>query len=186
MSTIRRMNCNELNSKSFRYCPRCASGNFGFRSQKLLKCGDCTFEFYFNSAGAVAALIVDREGRILITTREAEPGKGMWDLPGGFIDGGESAEEGLRREVNEELGLDIVSAEYLCSAPNLYEYKGICYSTIDLAYVCRIEDASQARALDGLGSILWERPEEIDPAKLSFASTRNILACYVNRLDSDG
>lgn len=180
------MSCMERNLASFRYCPRCGSGNFGFEGEKLLKCRDCSFEFYLNAAAAVAGLILDQEGRLLVTVRDKEPAKGMCDLPGGFIDFGESAEDGLRREIREELGLEVLSAEYLCSAPNTYEYKGICYYTVDMAYVCQVEDASQAKAHTEVAGILWEKPEEIDPAKFGFASMRGILACFVERLGSGG
>ncbi len=170
----------EQNAKLFKYCPQCASGNFGFESEKLLKCEDCGFEFYFNVAAAVAALIADDEGRLLVTIRGGEPSEGMWDLPGGFIDPGESAEDGLRRELKEELGLDVVSVEYFCSAPNpLYEYKGVCYCTLDLAYLCSVEDPSQAKPRTELAGILWMEPEKIDPEKLGFASMKHFIARYV-------
>ncbi len=72
---------------------------------KLWHCESCDFEFYLNVAAAVAALITDEEGRLLVVVRAEEPRKGMWDLPGGFADPGESAEEALGRELAEELGL---------------------------------------------------------------------------------
>lgn len=186
LSTMLMMNGWHENARFFRYCPQCGSGNFGFRSEKLLKCDDCSFEFYVNPAAAVAAMVVDGEGRLLVTVRGKEPAKGMWDLPGGFIDPQESAEDGLRREVKEELGLDIVSAEYLCSAPNVYEYMGIRYNTVDIAYLCLVKDVSQARALDDVASIVWVKPEEIDPAKFGFESMRQILARFVETRGSAG
>ena len=80
------------------------------------------------STGAVAnhqVMITDDQGRLLVVVRAEEPEKGTWDLPGGFADPGESIEESVRREVREELGLEIASMRYLCSYPNTYEYGGI-------------------------------------------------------------
>lgn len=54
----------------------------------------------------VAALLVDGQGRVLITQRP--PGKamaGLWEFPGGKLEVGETPEEGLARELHEELGV---------------------------------------------------------------------------------
>ena len=54
----------------------------------------------------VGALIFDR-GRILMAQRGKEPLKGWWSLPGGALEIGESLDDGVRREVLEETGLEI-------------------------------------------------------------------------------
>ena len=55
---------------------------------------------------AVAAIIV-RDGEILLVKRGAEPGFGKWSIPGGALEMGETLEEGLKREVLEETGLEV-------------------------------------------------------------------------------
>lgn len=57
---------------------------------------------------AVSAVIVDRHNRVLLVLRGHEPAKGLWSLPGGSVEPGESMEEALVREVGEETGLSIV------------------------------------------------------------------------------
>ncbi|MFA6450104.1 MAG: NUDIX hydrolase [bacterium] len=52
-----------------------------------------------------AAIIID--GKFALIKRKNEPFKGMWALPGGFVDLGESVEDATRREAKEETGLDI-------------------------------------------------------------------------------
>jgi mutator protein MutT len=54
----------------------------------------------------VGALIFE-DGRILLAERGKEPLKGYWSLPGGIVETGEKLEEGIRREVSEETGLDV-------------------------------------------------------------------------------
>src|SRR3970282_420537 len=59
----------------------------------------------------VAAVILRDDGRFLLTRRPA--GKayaGYWEFPGGKIENGESADDALRRELHEELGVDAVTA----------------------------------------------------------------------------
>jgi ADP-ribose pyrophosphatase YjhB (NUDIX family) len=53
----------------------------------------------------VGAVVLDDEGRLLLVRRARPPGEGLWSLPGGRIEPGESAEEALAREVAEETGL---------------------------------------------------------------------------------
>ena len=54
----------------------------------------------------VKALIRDHEGRILVEGKNRGAGVVTYDFPGGRIDQGESLEQGLRRELREEIGLD--------------------------------------------------------------------------------
>jgi len=56
----------------------------------------------------VTAAVIERDGRILICRRRAgERFGGFWEFPGGKTESGESSEEGLRREIREELGLEV-------------------------------------------------------------------------------
>ena len=52
--------------------------------------------------------------------RAKEPAKGTLDLPGGFVDMYETVEDGMRREIKEETGLDVTEIQYLFSSPNVY------------------------------------------------------------------
>jgi len=173
-------------AESFRYCPRCSSARVKMHGRKVLRCEDCGFEYYFNPAAAVAALITDDEGRLLVTVRAEEPAKGTWDLPGGFVDPGESAEEALRREVREELGVEIASMKYKYSVPNVYEYKQFSYTTVDLVFLCSVQDASEAQALDGLESLLLKAPGDIDPSRFGLSSIREIVSRYLGGLARRG
>jgi hypothetical protein len=89
----------------FRFCPRCGhSRQPENQGQCPLSCSGCGLVFYFNPTVAAAAFVFDPEGKILLIRRAKDPSAGKLGVPGGFIDIGESAEEGLRREVSEEVG----------------------------------------------------------------------------------
>lgn len=167
------------NMRCFRYCPKCGKDELYPNTCKTFKCLSCGFEFFLNTAAAVAALITDSGGRLLITVRKAEPAKGTWDLPGGFADPGESGEETVRREIKEELGLDIVSARYLCSFPNIYKYGQVTYQSLDLVYRCEVAEASQAKAGDDVEAVLFKGRDDIDPEKFGLASIKNIIRWYL-------
>lgn len=72
-------------------------------------CTRCGFIDYRNPRIVVGSVATDENGRILLCQRAIEPRKGFWTLPAGYLETGESAEEGARREAREEAGakLDI-------------------------------------------------------------------------------
>lgn len=68
---------------------------------------------------AVRALLRDRRGRFLILQRAAGSGwaPGTWEFPGGKLDPGETPDEGLRRELNEETGLTVTFDGFAGASP---------------------------------------------------------------------
>lgn len=69
-------------------------------------CARCNFIDYANPKIVTGAVII-KDDRILICRRAIEPRKGFWTLPAGFMEEGESVEEGARREAREEAMADI-------------------------------------------------------------------------------
>ena len=125
--------------KTFNYCPSCGSKEIVFDGIKEFTCGDCSFT-YFQNVAAAAGTILECGGKILLIKRKQEPGKGMLDLPGGFVDPEESVEEAARREIREELKIDVGALKYLGSYPNTYVYKDVCYHSCDQLFYSRIEE----------------------------------------------
>lgn len=74
----------------------------------------------------VAGVLRDTRGRILLARRtEGRDLAGAWEFPGGKVEPGESPAEALKRELHEELGIEIGNAEPLISVPQRYENKSI-------------------------------------------------------------
>jgi NAD+ diphosphatase len=171
----------------FRYCPKCAAAAMRVVGTKLLRCEVCGFELYMNPAAAVAGVIVDGRGRMVVLVRGREPGKGMWDLPGGFVDPGETAEDTLRREVREEVGLEVTAMRYLGSWPNVYEYGGIRYRTLDFGFLCEAADAEQAQPMEGeVERVLLLEPGQVDLGRFAFESVGRIAAAYIRTVNRSG
>jgi ADP-ribose pyrophosphatase YjhB (NUDIX family) len=147
---------------------------------KLLRCEACGFELYMNPAAAVAGVIVDERGRMVVLVRGKEPGQGLWDLPGGFVDPGETAEEALAREIREEVGLDVTAMRYLGSWPNVYPYGGIAYRTLDFGFVCKAVGAEEARAMESeVERVLLLDPADVDLGRFAFPSVGRIAGAYL-------
>ena len=61
-----------------------------------------------SNINVVAAVLRDASGRVLVSLRPAgKPQAGYWEFPGGKLTPGESAVDGLKRELHEELGIDV-------------------------------------------------------------------------------
>ena len=144
----------------FGYCPRCGSKNFGINDFKSKRCADCGFVLYFNAIAATVAVITDGNGNILVARRAKEPAKGTLDLPGGFIDSFETAEQGVVREVKEETGLNVTSCRYLFSLPNKYIYSGFEEHTLDLFFLCKTDNSS-TKADDDVEELHWMNIDEV-------------------------
>jgi NAD+ diphosphatase len=166
----------------FKYCPRCGAAAIRAVGPKLFRCRACGFELYLNPAAAVAGVIVDEQGRMVVLVRGKEPGKGKWDLPGGFADPGETVEEALRREVREEIGLEAAGMSYLGSWPNVYEYMGVRYRTLDMGFVCEAAGVERAKPMDSeIAEVLFLKPQEIDLGRFAFGSVGRIAGKYAEQ-----
>ena len=164
-------------SSVLKYCPRCGHPGVGQPSPKQIQCPACKFCLYLNVDAAVVALIV-HQGRLLATRRKYAPAAGTWDLPGGFVDPGETARQALTREIFEELNLKITSAEFFCSLPNRYPYDGVEYRTLDLAFICRVENVNALQVGDDVADYCWMLPGQMNPEKFGLVSIRTLVARY--------
>ncbi|MCL2132528.1 MAG: NUDIX domain-containing protein [Lentimicrobiaceae bacterium] len=160
---------------AFRFCPFCGSGNFVWDGVKSHACSDCGKKLYTNEVGAVIALIYNADGELLLTTRKFNPAKGMLDLPGGFIDLGETAEQAVVREIKEELNLKVENLQFYGSFPNEYVYAGLTYFTIDIAFVCKVENFDGLSASDDVSDICFKNPKQVNLQEIGLASVRNLI-----------
>jgi len=161
----------------FRFCPRCGS-SFNVQDDRSFLCAGCGLHYFINASAAVCALIIDQQDRLLLTIRGHDPGKGMLDLPGGFVNPLETAEEALRRELREELNLEIDTFAYFGSSPNRYVFSGLTYFTLDLAYVCQARDLSGLKPDDDVAGALFVPVSEVDLDTIAFESIRGIIEAY--------
>lgn len=165
----------------FAFCPHCGSPLFKEDGPRSKRCENCGFTFYLNPAAATAALITDKEGRLLLTRRAFEPMKGTLDLPGGFAELDETIEDALRREVKEELGVEIEHLTFIGSRPNRYPFSGFTIHTLDHFFSAQIAETSAPISVhDDVDNYVWLHPEEIDTNQIGLDSIREIVAKWVS------
>jgi len=159
-------------------CPRCGSELITWPSSKNFECNACGFVLFLNIASAVA-VIMECRGKLLFGVRKNDPGRGMLDLPGGFADAGESAEEAARREIREELGIAIPEMRYLFSFPNKYPFRGVVYDTLDLFFLVHWDQPPEVKAADDVEDVMWVECDAVEYERIAFDSVRQALRRYL-------
>ena len=159
----------------FSYCPRCGSDKFAENDFKSKRCGSCGFTYYFNPLAATVGIITNDKGEMLVARRAKEPAKGTLDLPGGFCDSYETAEEGVIREIEEETGLKVCSTDYMFSIPNTYMYSGMELHTMDLFFHCTVENADALTADDDVAELQWITIKDLRSEEFGLASIKRAI-----------
>ena len=165
----------------FRYCPKCGSDLFEENNFKSKHCSNCGFTYYQNPSSATAAFILNSKGELLVARRGKEPAKGTLDLPGGFVDNGESGEQGIIREIKEETGLDIPEVEYLFSIPNIYRYSGMDIHTLDMFFVCHADEDAIVNAADDVAECMWIPLRKVYVERFGLRSIRQAVHTFLQR-----
>ncbi len=93
---------------SYSFCPVCGSELLIAEIENRLrkKCSSCSWIHYDNPLPVTIAYTLNAENKLLVVRRAHHPGYNEWALPGGFLESGETPQEGCLRELKEETSLD--------------------------------------------------------------------------------
>ena len=134
----------------WRTCPRC--GTSLEHDERSVRCPACGLQEYANPAPTASAVIRDEAGRILLARRAYDPGAGLWDLLGGFMNEGEEPLEALGRELREETGLEVEPGDYLGGLPERYGEDGIW--TVNFYWAGRL-GPGEPQPADDVAELAW-------------------------------
>ena len=167
----------------FRYCPKCGSNEFVIHNAQSRHCANCGFTYYQNPRASTAAFILNGKGELLVARRAKEPAKGTLDLPGGFVDNNENAEQGMVREIGEETGLKVEAdtVQYMFSIPNIYRYSGMDIHTLDLFFLCRVADDAEVKAADDAAELTWLPLREVYVERFGLRSIREAVHRFLQQ-----
>ena len=161
-----------MHEPSFRFCPVCG----GELESRLLKaseperlvCRLCEFVFYLDPKVAVATIVTDARGHVLLVRRAIEPGYGKWVFPGGYVDRGEEVQTAAIREAREETGAEIRIDRLL----NIYSYSG--RAPVIIVFAATMTGGCLECDDEGLETRFFD-PQAIPWDELAFRSTREAL-----------
>ena len=157
----------------FQFCPLCGKR---LDASDPPACPEGHFVHYDNPPTTVQAWI-ERDGEYLILKRNEEPFAGEWDLPGGFVEMGESPAQAAIREVLEETGLTVSPTEIIGAFTSAYGDSG--RHTVDIAYLCRIDGGAFELDREEKSDAAWFRLE--DMPRLAFEGERQALEMLRSR-----
>ncbi len=120
----------------------------------------------------VGAVITDSRGRVLLLKHRFRPGSG-WGVPGGFLENGEHLDEALRRELREEVGLEVENVR-LFTAHSFKKSK-----QVEIIFSCQAVGAAQALSFE-IQKVAWFFPGELPP------ELPEAQALLIKRLLNDG
>lgn len=108
-------------------------------------------ENWINPALGVSAYVV-KDGKVLFGIRSSDPGKGKLDVPGGFVEVNESAEQATIREAKEEFGIDITLDHCIGTYPSVYNGR----PALNIAFIASMAD-QQIKPSDDMagGEAVW-------------------------------
>ena len=157
----------------FYFCPLCASALEPLADGPDAgrpACPSGHFIHYDNPAVTTIGF-VEHDGRFLILRRAQEPFHGRWDMPGGFVEAGETPQECLRRELTEETGLQVAELTVIGAYRSRYGDGG--RFTVDVAYHART-DSERLSLSDEKSEAAWVSLAEMPT--LAFEGEREALA----------
>jgi ADP-ribose pyrophosphatase YjhB (NUDIX family) len=163
-----------------KYCSNCGSDQLQFvippgDSFKRFVCNDCDIIHYVNPRVIVGCLPVF-EDKIVICKRAIDPCKGKWNLPAGFMENGECAEEGALRELKEETGLSGTIKRLHCiySLPHVNQ--------VYLIFLTKISEFKVDPGLESLEVLLFDQ-HEIPWGEIGFTSSVFAIEKYLESLN---
>ncbi len=169
----------------FAFCPNCSGTRIVRKDLKEHLCTDCGWIFFHNVAAA-CGVILRIDDSVLCIRRAKSPKRHGLDLPGGFVDPDETAEQALARECREELGIEPCNVKYFGSFPNRYVYRSVEYRTLDMFFLGTHHKVPDTFDRSEVEDVLLLRPADIEADGFAFESARKAMREYLSMLKTEG
>ncbi len=166
-------------AQQYKYCSICG-GKLECKGRNLLICDNCNYHHYINPAPCNGAFLKNSKGELLLVERKVDPGKGLWDIPGGFVDLEENAEESMIREIKEETGLDIQNLKYVSSHDDTYVFGGIEFPILVIMFEGEIGN-QEVKVSDDVSGYNFFKLDEIPIEKIAFEGLKKSIEIYTTR-----
>ncbi len=160
--------------ETFKFCTKCR-GELE-TSDGYKKCPNCGKHYYFNGIPTVTIVVVNGKQEVLLTKRAIEPFKGWWDLPGGFVEEGETLEQAVARELMEETGLVVTSnIQYLGSYTEDYPHRDEIHPVVAGVFKTEVNDAAKVEVADDVSDYQFVKLKDLEFEAIAFDNQREYL-----------
>jgi ADP-ribose pyrophosphatase YjhB (NUDIX family) len=155
-----------------KFCNECGAADL----QTTMPYGDVGLRFNCRACGAVhypkhsvvAGCVAGFHGRILLCQRAIEPYRGMWTIPGGYVEIGETLQEAAMRETREEAQAEVTDLRLLAV------YNLPMFSEVYVLFAARLVEPRFVAGPESL-AVKLIAPEQIDWQSLAFPMVREAL-----------
>lgn len=166
------------------FCSNCGSKNIALAvpendNRERFICPDCNQIFYDNPRIIVGCLITDPEKGILLAKRAIDPCAGLWNLPAGFLENKETAEEGAIRETLEETEATVSITKLHCV------YSLPITNQVYLHYRAKMQNPHFASTIEST-EVKWFAIKDIPWQGIAFSSTAFAIEKYLENPDYTG
>jgi ADP-ribose pyrophosphatase YjhB (NUDIX family) len=163
---------------AYKHCLLC--GGKLLVKETYFECSQCGHHIYNSPAPCNAVIIENNNGEILLVKRKIDPKKGYWDLPGGFIQPNEAFETSVKREIKEELGIEIEVKQIIGVYHDEYLFQNVFQPTLGIVVSAKILNGKLS-ASDDISSYKFFPKTEVLKQKIAFKSIAQGLENYLKK-----
>lgn len=159
------------------FCGRCGIPVQSMPHERAKKCPDCGLTSYPRLAPAII-VAVERPGldgqEILLAHNVRHP-RGFYSVLAGFVEPGESLEECTRREIREEVGIEVKNIRYFGSQPWPFP------NSLMIAFVAEYAGGEIVLEEDEIGDAGWYAPDALPPVPPPISIARQMIDSFVRK-----
>ncbi|HJL60651.1 MAG TPA: NAD(+) diphosphatase [Pseudomonadales bacterium] len=160
------------------FCGRCGQQAERHTSDRAMVCSNCGIHSYPRLSPSIITL-VHSDNKVLLARNHRFP-NGMYSTLAGFVEPGESIEETLRREVKEEVGVNVGNLEYLGSQPWPFP------NSLMLGFLAEYDSGDIVLQAEEIADAQWFDCKELPEIPGKVAISRWIIDTYLGRLGIHG
>ena len=160
--------------RTHRYCGRCGGENEAHPGERAMVCHDCGIHAYPRLSPSIIVLI-HKDRQVLLARNHRWP-EGLYSTLAGFVEPGEAIEETLKREVKEEVGVDVGNLEYLGSQPWPFP------NSLMLGFLAEYEQGEIVCQEDEIADAAWFDIEAMPKLPGNVAISRWLIDSYLTRM----
>ncbi len=158
-------------NRTHRFCGRCGARTVTLESELAKRCPNCGMMFHPRISPA-AIMLVWREGELLLARSPHFP-PGWYSALAGFVEPGESIEQTIRREVKEEVGVEVGEVRYFGSQPWPFP------NSLMIGFLAEYADGEVRVDLEEIEDAKWLSLDDLPPMPPDTAIARKMIDAFV-------